>query len=407
MKKTILENGFTILTNERPESKSATLSVFIKAGSYYESDYPTGTAHFVEHMLFKGTNTRTSKELNEEMDYIGGIWNAYTDHEVTKYYCMVAKDFWQKGTELLLDVVWNHTFPEEELDKERNVILEEIKSYEDEPQELAFEELFRFIHQHQKERRSIIGTKKSVSSITREHLVGFVHDFYQPDNLVFVATGNVNHEELVSFITSFGFSRNGKTTKKNSPFTISASSNKNKVLSRDIQQTHLAFAVPTVDVKHDDLPVLKVIDSVMGSSSSSRLFNLLREDRGLCYSVFTYNDNHSDNGFFLGYIGTETEDIEDIKNLIINEFEGLKTTPLTDKELTRYKNTIKGSFVLQTEQNTSLNEIQGLSYIFDVPTDLDDMIQETEKVTVEDVLRVANTYFHPDRFFFCEVKPKG
>lgn len=405
MKETKLENGMTVVTSENPTSKSATLSIVVKTGSYHEKEFPKGIAHFTEHMLFKGTTMRSAKEMNQLIDGIGGMWNAYTSNEETKYYCTVSHDFWQMGTDLLLDLIWNHTLPEEEFEKERNVILEEINMYNDEPQSLVFEELNRHLHKMQPERHSVIGTKASVRSITRDDMVKFIQQFYQPDNLVFVATGNLSHEKLVEYIQEFGYTRSGKTEIGMTPYKQPIYPMKNLTLLKDIQQTHLAWAVPTTHIKSADIPALNVIDNLLGGSSSSRLNEIIREDKGLCYSIFTSNDHGSDMGYMIGYVGTEKKYIESIKEIIFEQYERLKTEEMTEEELTRYINYTKGTFVLQIEQNGALNHVLAQSYLHGLSLDIDEMIREIEEVTVEDIKRVANTYFHRDKFVFCEVSP--
>jgi predicted Zn-dependent peptidase len=377
----------------------------VKVGSYYEKYYPKGISHFIEHMLFKGTKTRTAKELNEDMDLIGGIWNAYTSYEETKYYCVVLKEFWEKGAELLLDILWNHSFPADELEKERNVILEEIKMYEDDLQDFVFDQLNKNLHQNQEERQSILGTQESVSSITRDDLIRFIQEYYGPNNLVFVATGNIEHVQLVEFIKNFGFTREKNLVKHISPYQKNKNVQKEISFEKDIQQSHLAFAIPTVGMKSDDLPTLKVIDSIMGNSSSSRLFQLIREDMGICYSIFTYTETFSDNGYFIGYVGTDDEHLDKAKEIIIAEFERLKIEKITEKELQRYVNSLIGSFVLQMEQNSAMNDLLGVSYLHGLSTDIDEMINEIKKVTIDDIIRVANKFFHRENFVFCKVCP--
>lgn len=407
MKKTVLPNGFTILTEERPYLNTATLSVVVGAGSFQEQKYPYGTAHFVEHMLFKGTYLHSAKEMNKLIDSIGGQWNAYTDSEETKYYCTVSSEFWETGTRLLLDLIWNHTLPSEELEKERQVILEEILMYEDDPQSFVFEQLTKLAHPNEPHKQSVIGTEETVKKITRKTLLDFIQEYYQPNNLVFVATGNVNHDELVSYIKQFGFSRNGVTqdqteekVKQDEHF-----EGKHVVYERDIQQSHLAWSIPTCDLYHDDVPVLDIINHLLGGCGSSRLYERVREDEGLCYSIFTDNIHHQDEGQFSGYVATDARQIPLVKSILLEELDKLKTTLVEEEELTHFKNYTKGIFALQSESNGALNDLIGSSHLQGLEFDLKEMVNEIENVTSQDIQRVANTYFHPERMLFCEVSP--
>lgn len=407
MKKTVLENGFTILTEERPYLKTATLSVTVGAGSYQEQHYPKGTAHFVEHMLFKGTKHYTAKELNKQMDGIGGSWNAYTDSEETKYYCTLASDYWKVGANSLLDIIWHHTLPKDEVEKERNVILEEIMMYEDDPQSFVFEELTRFLHEKEPQKQSIIGSEESVKRITRDDLVRFIDEFYQPNNLVFVATGNVNHEALVAYIEAFGFTRNGQTNERTVPLHATPPAGKHLAFRRDIQQSHLAWAIPTCDVYHDDVPVLDVLNHLLGGSGSSRLYERVREDEGLCYTIFTDTQFTSEEGYVNGYVATDQANIPRVKAILFEELEKLKTVPVTEDELQHFKNYTKGIFALQSESNGALNDLIGSSHLQGLEFDLDEMLRETDAVTSADILRVANTYFDVTNIVFCEVSPES
>lgn len=406
MKKTVFDNGFTLLTYERPYLNTANLSVVVGAGNFQEKNFPYGTAHFVEHVLFKGTTSKTAKDMNKIIDSVGGHWNAYTDGEETKYYCTLSSEFWQTGANLLLDLIWHHTLPPEEIEKERNVILEEINMYEDDPQSFVFEELNRLLHPDQPEKQSVIGTKESVEKITRADLLRFINTFYQPNNMVFVATGNVDHEALARYIEAFGFSRNGVTNKEENDQTYIRPKGRHAVYTqRDIQQSHLAWSIPLCNVYHDDVPVLDLINNLLGGSNSSRLVERVREDEGLCYSIFTDNVHYTDEGFLHGYVATESKNIPHIKKILQEELTKLKTTPLTEEELRHFKNYTKGVFALQSESNGALNDLIGSSHLQQLECDFDHILNETESVTSEDVLRVANTYFQEECILYCEMSP--
>lgn len=405
MRKTILGNGFTIISEENKYSKSVNLGISTKAGSYHEKGFPNGIAHFIEHMLFKGTESKTSKEMNRIIDSIGGVWNAYTDHEETKYHATVSKDFWKVGAELLLDMIWNHTLPIEEIEKERNVILEEIKMYKDDLQSLVFDLLISELHKNQEERKSIIGTEESVNSIQREDMIRFIDTFYQPDNMFLIATGNVNHEELVEYVKNFGFTRDKETSVQKTAYKVSDGKFNDLTVRKDTQQAHMAWAVRTEGIKSSDMIPLQVICDILGGSSSSRLFESVREDKGLCYSIFTDQMIHSDVGYVIGYVGTEEDKIEEVKNQVIQEFESLKNEKLEVEELQRYINYTKGIFTLKIEGNGQVNNFISQNLVLDVDFDAGEIIKGIENVTPDDVQRVAKKYFNKEEFVFCKILP--
>lgn len=402
MKKTVLSNGLTILSEHIPTSKSVTLSLFVGAGSYHERQYPAGVAHFLEHMFFKGTTNRNAQQINEEIDGIGGVLNAYTTSERTKYYTLVPYRHWKTGSNVLLDMIWNATFPEEEIERERNVILEEIKMYEDDPSSFVFDLLERKMQINQAERQSVIGTVESVKSITRETLVSFVDEFYQPNNLIFVATGNIDHDELVSYVESIPATR----TKKSVPslvFEKSTFEEQHLTYTRDLQQAHLAWGSFGPSVYEEDTTVMKVIANLLGGSLSSRLYRIIREERGLAYSVSLDYSSKSDSGILYGYVGTEKEKIDEIKQIVLDEFEKLKTELVPQDELQRAINYTSGLFMLGLENHSSLNEFYGVHALLETNKTPDNFIEQIERVTAEDILTVANRYFSKENFLFVDI----
>jgi predicted Zn-dependent peptidase len=402
MKKTVLKNGFTILSEHIPTSKSVTLSLFVGAGSYHERQYPAGVAHFLEHMFFKGTTNRNAQQINEEIDGIGGVLNAYTTSERTKYYTLVPYRHWKTGSNVLLDMIWNATFPEEEIERERNVILEEIKMYEDDPSSFVFDLLERKMHANQTERQSVIGTVESVKSITRETLISFVDEFYQPNNLIFVATGNIDHDELVSYVGSIPATRTKESTPSVS-LEKTVFQEQHLTYTRDLQQAHLAWGSFGPSVYEKDTTVMKVIANLLGGSLSSRLYRIIREERGLAYSVSLDYSSKSDSGVLYGYVGTEKEKIDEIKQIILDEFEKLKTEPVPQDELQRAINYTSGLFMLGLENHSSLNEFYGVHALLETNKTPDDFIEQIERVTSDDILSVANRYFSKENFLFVDI----
>jgi len=405
MEKSILKNGLTILSDNNPHTRSATISVFIGAGSYHELNYPTGIAHFIEHLMFKGTKNRSYKKINEDIDQIGGVLNAYTTYERTKYYCMVPYDQWKVGTDILLDMMVHHTIPSDEFEKEKQVVLEEIKMYEDDPASLSFDILNELMHQDYPERQSIIGTPDSVLSITRDDVFSFISHFYTPENMTIVATGRIEHEELVNYIDGFLFPASSPAKHPISTF-VQRKMNGEHFIEKDIQQAHMTFGLFGPAANNDDAYAMKVLTNLLGGSSSSRLYQSIREDRGLAYSVSLSYSVTSDNGVIEGYVGTERENVEEIKILILSEFEKLKSSFVAKDELERSINYTTGIFMLSMDNHSSLNDFYGANLLLGQSLDIDEHIEKIKKVTSEDIMRVANTYLQRDNLIFMNIVPK-
>lgn len=405
MKKTQIKNGLTVISENTSGSKSTTISVFVGAGSYHENKYPKGIAHFIEHLMFKGTKNRTYKEINEHIDQIGGVLNAYTTYERTKYYCMVPFDQWKIGTDILMDMMTNYTIPIDEFEKERNVILEEIKMYEDDPASLSMDLMNEFIHSDYTERQSILGSPESILSTSREDVLRFLKNYYFPKNMVIVATGNIDHEQLVEYVETFSFYHSSDSIEPIPNFDIQTINDKHFV-ERDVQQSHICFGSFGPSVYDNDVFTMKVIANLLGGSSSSRLYQSIREDNGLAYSVSLSYSPTSDSGVLEGYVGTEKENIEQVTEMIIRELTDLKINMISDEELQRAVNFTAGIFMLSIDNHSSLNEFYGSNHLLHLPLDIDQYINNIKNVTSHDILRVANKYFHENNLLFVNVVSK-
>lgn len=406
MKETKLDNGFTILTDAVETAKSVAISIFVNAGSYDEKEYPNGIAHYIEHMLFKGTTNRNAQEINEDIDSIGGVMNAYTDFEKTKYYVVVPYDQVDVGLDVVMDLIWNHTIPEEELERERTVILEEIKMYNDDPQSVAFDKLQQAMHQNYPNRQSIIGTPETVKSVTRENILDFIDEFYQPNNMVIAVTGNIDEDKVIEFVKNYSMARNGKTEKQKEEFVPSILKSETLTVKREIEQSHFMWGLFAPSVNDEDAPAVDVLTSVLGKGMSSRLFRIIREEKGLAYRVSVSYYGNNDSGVITGYTGLESSKIDEVKDIVISEFEKLRKEIVPEKELSRAIATTTGTFILGLEKPSSLNDYQGCAYIGDYSTDPEDYINKVRAVTAEDVKRVAQKYITPDNWQFVQVIPK-
>lgn len=406
MKKTTLKNGLTVITNHDGNAKATMLTYWVKVGGNNEKNYPYGIAHFTEHMLFKGTKNRTSEEINESIDGIGGNFNASTSAERTNYFTQVPFTGWEVATEVLSDMLFYSTFPIDEMEKEKKVVTEEIKRYEDDPGSQAYDLMMDELMKHYPERKNILGTRESVASITQEDLNRFVNEFYQPSNMVFVATGNINHEMLCEKLELLTPKNSKPVVSEVEPFVPYELGGKTVSLEKDIKQAHLrwmAFA-PT---GHDkDAHVFDLLGTLLGGSMSSRLFKIIREEKGLAYTANAGYAGGNSMGMLLGYVGTDVANLEDVKTTIIEQLERLKTEPVSEKELSKVKSLKSGRLLMAQDYKESINRDLAMKHLFELGEDVMEYTKKINAITAEDIMRVANTYFGEKKVLFAQIVPK-
>lgn len=396
--KTVLPNGLTVITVEKPHSFTVATGISVSAGSFNEESFPIGTAHFLEHMLFKETTNRSNKEINNEMNVVGGELNAFTYYEETKYYAITPKDSWHIGLNLLIDVISNNTIPEKEIEKERNVIFEEIKMYGDDPTSILIDSLQEKMFEDYPERYGVIGTEETVSEITREDLIRFLHTYYHPENMTVVVTGAVSHEEVLEKANTLHISYPKLPETKKTPF-VRVPLSGHESLYENAEQSHFAFGLFGPSIKSSQTAAFEIINIVLGGNESSRLFTKIREERGISYMLNTNTEYLSDYGAMYGLIGSSEEYFEEIESIIEQEMVNISEQGITLEELLRAKSYLKGKAMMEYESNTALNDYISSAFLYGESTDPQDYIEELEKVTMEDVHAVAQEYFTLDNYF--------
>jgi len=406
MKKTTLANGLTVMTNHDKNAKATMLTYWVKVGANNEKNYPYGIAHFTEHMLFKGTKNRTSEEINESIDGIGGNFNATTSAERTNYFTQVPFTGWEVATEVLSDMLFYSTFPVDEMEKEKKVVTEEIKRYEDDPGSQAYDLMMDELMKHYPERKNILGTRESVASITQEDLNRFVDEFYQPSNMVFVATGNINHEMLCEKLETLTPKESKSVVSELEPFVPYELGGKTVSLEKDIKQAHLRWMLFAPTGHDKDAHVFDLVGTLLGGSMSSRLFKIIREEKGLAYTASAgYAGGHS-MGMLIGYVGTDVANLEDVKTTIIEQLERLKTEPVSDKELNKVKSLKSGRLLMAQDYKESINRDLAMKHLFELGEDVMEYTKKINAITAEDIMRVANTYFGEKKVLFAQIVPK-
>lgn len=387
-----LDNGIPVLIENIENLNSATLGIFIKTGSKNELEGEEGISHLLEHMMFKGTNKRTSKELSEIIDNEGGISNAYTSKEITAYYVQMLSHKLDIGVDILNDMFLNSTFTKENLEKEKNVVIEEIKMYEDIPEDKVHDENGQFAL-HGVQSNSVLGTIESVKGITREKLVSYFKERYSPKRMIVSVSGRVDIEALMKQLND-GIGKieeNDIVRSYDGNITIHSGEN---TIKRDTNQIHLCFNTRGISLTDEIRYPVSIISNILGGNMSSRLFQKIREDRGLAYSVYAYNSSYVEGGIFTVYAGTTKEDYKEVIEVIKNEFADIKENGITPEELQKAKNQFMSMLTFGLEGSKSRMSRMASSYIvYDRVRDLDEIIDEIEAITLEDISKAAKIIF--------------
>ncbi|MDF2721079.1 MAG: hypothetical protein K0Q59_754 [Paenibacillus sp.] len=405
MEKTVLRNGLTVVTDHNEKAVSTLICYWVKAGGHHEADYPYGIAHFLEHMMFKGTATRSKERINELVEECGGRRNAATSNDRTKYYMYTPYDEWKQGVELLTDMVFHSTFPEQEMAKEKKVVLEEIKRAEDNPREHGSRELMRLLSGMHPERASRLGTESSVTSITRDDLLRFQQQYYKPSNIVLVVTGHIDHAALVEYLEGLTIQAASEGAE---PIVLEKLRHcpldgRTIHIAKDIRQTQLHWGMYGPLIDSEDRYAGYVAMHVLGGGSTSRLFRQIRGDRGLAYEVRASLSPRVSEGFITGYVGTDPQRIDEVRSIIMSELVRLKTERLQEDELFRAKKSISSRYLIAEDYPEAVNARLASIELYRDAVDPSSFVDHIRAVTADDVLDFAKTYLHTDKMLLVEV----
>ena len=394
-KKTVLNNGLRILTDKVSDMRSVSMGILVKAGSGDEAPIEAGISHFVEHMMFKGTPTRSAFEIAREIDSVGGKINAATGKESTMYYCVILDEHMDVAVNVLSDIFLNSLFDPKEIDVERGVILEEIRMYEDTPDELIHDIFAETILGGHPMGRPTIGTFETVGGLKREGMLSYTGRMYRPENILITVAGNVEHEEVVSkFEPVFGPLKAGVPRAKIEPISFQRAV---KVKKKKTEQVHLCLGTRAISQLDEDRYAFIALDNVLGGSMSSRLFQEVREKKGLAYSIYSYVNPYRDFGFFAVYAGTSMANYNKVIDIVSDELRKIKKEGITDEELKRAKEFVKSSLVLGLESTSSRMGWSARSeFYYDRVLLIDEVFAEVDKIGRDDIIRLANKYFTDD-----------
>jgi predicted Zn-dependent peptidase len=388
----VLDNGLRLLTETMPHVRSVSMGVWLARGSRHEEDRHSGIAHFVEHMLFKGTATRSAEDIAQAIDSIGGQLDAFTAKEYASYYIKVLDEHLPLAVDLLSDIILNPAFAKEDVERERKVILEEIKMVEDTPDDLVHEIFTQNFWEGHPLGRPILGTPETVELFTSESLRAYFGSTYAAGNLIVAAAGNVDHAQVRDLVVgSFAAVPVEARAVVSHPPAIAA-----RVITRekDLEQSHVCLGTRGYQQNHADRYVSYVLNTILGGSMSSRLFQNVREKRGLAYAVFSGLSSYHDAGALTIYAGCANEAVPELVNVVVDELRGFKTSPPAAAELRRAKDHLKGSLMLGLENTASrMSHLARQEIYFDRHFTLDETLEGIERVTTDDLQRVAHDLF--------------
>ena len=398
IKKSILPNGLKVVSECVDSVKSISVGIWVKTGSRNESEKQAGITHFLEHMLFKGTKKRNAYEIAQSMESVGGYLNAFTSTEYTCYYARCLDSKLETALDVLSDMVKNSQFPRRELQKEKKVVLEEMKMYRDSPEDVVFDEFSSQVFKDHPIGRPILGYEKTVSAFSRQNLFDYMKERYQPDNLLVAVAGNVDHDVVVELVSDLLNHTETKAT-VNTEQPLQSYEVSKKEVKKPIEQTHMIMGRRALNYNHPDKYLLLLANTILGGGMSSRLHQNIREKYGYCYSVGPFNQSYVDSGLFGVYVGTDKEYVPHVRELIINEFERLQNEKIEDKELSEAKAQLKGKLLL-SQENTSnrMTRLAKSELYFNRFVTLDELVENIDGVTTEELLKFSGEFFEPAIF---------
>jgi predicted Zn-dependent peptidase len=405
--RTTLPNGIRVVSERIPSVRSIAVGAWLAAGSRDEAEQDNGISHFIEHMVFKGTQRRRTHHIAQRMEAVGGYLNAFTSKEYTCYYARALDEHLERALDVVIDLVVSPTLPEREVEKEKEVVVEEMKMYEDAPEDLIFDKFEAVLYPHHALGRPVLGVPETVRSFTRERLFDYIDDHYAPNRLVVAVAGNVDHETVVRYVRKMtaDLERAPQPIERTSANGYDA---EELVEHRPIQQAHLIVGTRSPGLDDERRTVLTTLNTLLGGGMSSRLSQNIREKYGYCYNIYSFTNMLADTGDFGVYMGTDASKDERSRKLIGRELEKLVQKPVSPRALSQAKNQLKGSLMLGLESMSNrMMRLGRIELAFGRYFTLDEVIASIDEVTAEEVQDLAAELFDPARLSTVAILPEG
>ncbi len=394
--KSVLSNGLRLVTEKIPTVHSVAFGVWVNVGGRDENAHNQGISHFLEHMIFKGTERRSKYDIALEIESVGGLINAMTMKENTCFYTKLLDENINTAVDVLSDIIANSLFSEEETVREKKVIIEEINSLQDTPEDLIFDYFYREIFPEHSLGLPILGNKETVSSIRSEDLRNLIREKYTVDNIVIAAAGNVEHNMLLELVEeSFTFPKAEKNQRSED---IPSYNPGLHSWSRPVSQAHIVTGARGYRYSDENKYAFLLMNTILGGGMSSRLFQSIRENFGYAYAVYTFGESFSDTGVWGVYVGTDRDKVDDVLGLIEDEFAKLRSELVSKEEINRIKNQLKGNLMLGLESTASrMHRLAKMEMYLNKFIFLDEVINNINKVTPEQVKMVAEELTAPEK----------
>lgn len=404
-RQTTLSNGLTIVTETVDTVRSVALGIWVRTGSRYEPEALSGISHFLEHTVFKGTTSRSTYDIAASLEGVGGHLNAFTSKEYTCYHARFLSEYLEDAVDVLTDILLHPTFPESEVEREKSVVLDELRDSQDVPEEVAFEQFEASLYPNSSLGRSILGNETSINSFSGEKLQEYLDLHYSPENTVIVAAGYVDHDEMVKLIES-RYDRSQSDENQYESVDMGAYQPGEKVGARDIQQSHLVLGLPvfsTFDERRYDMAVL---NSLLSGGMSARLFQNIREAHGVAYQIFSFVNLYRDTGSFGIYLATDPAKREKAVDLTLKELQKLVDERVDDHELERVKAQYKSGIVMGDESMERRMLRLGRQQIYyGENLDLDTFLKKIEGIDADKINFLARELFNPEKLFLSILEP--
>lgn len=393
--KSTLHNGIRVISESLPHSHSVAIGIWVTNGSRHDRKDINGVAHFIEHLLFKGTKKRTALDIAREIDSVGGVLNAFTCREYVCYYAKILNESLSKAVELLSDIFLHSTFDPAEIEKERKVVLQEIRMLRDSPDSYIHELFCQNFWKSHPLGMSIAGTEESVGRLSRDELVRSRNERFRSGDIIIAAAGKLSHRELHSLLDDLFANVEAGSCEKDVELPLCEK--RVEIINKDLEQVHLCIGTKALPQDSPQRYAGYVLNTILGGSISSRLFQEVREDKGLAYSVYSYILSHSDTGTLVVYAGTKQEKIVEVIDIILQQFKALKYEPVTESELNFAREHLKGNLLLSLESTDNrMTKLAKNEIYFGRQVSLSEIIRGLELVTSRDIMELCREMFRDD-----------
>jgi predicted Zn-dependent peptidase len=405
-KTTVLDNGLKIVTADMPNMQSLSIGFWVKTGGRYEDKKISGISHFLEHLLFEETANRSSKQIKEAIEGLGGSLNGFTSEEATCYLVKILSKHLDTATDVLSDMILNAALLDKAIEKERSVIIEEIKMYMDLPSHFVADLLNEIMWPEHPLGMFLTGTAESVKSITRQDLLTYKNRFYAPNNIIISAASSLSHDKIVKSSRKYFEKIPAQPAEAFKPVTETQKNSRSLLRYKDTEQMHLSMGVPCVSAIDPDRFAMSLLHIILGANMSSRLFQEIREKRGLAYEISTGVKKYKDTGAFVVSAGIKNEKLAEAIEVIVNEMKKIKKEPASELELRRAKEFYTGQMLMALEDTADHMLWMGEQIILlDKIIPSEEVLGEIEKVTPDDISRAANKFFRSEKLNLAVIGP--